>query len=326
MTAARKSLLRPAALRRGDTIGIVAPAGAVDRAEFAAGEARVQELGFNVVYSEAIFQRDMYFAGSVQRRIDELHEMFRASEVKAILCARGGYGTNHLLPHLDLDLIASHPKVFCGYSDVTTLTTVFLQRTGLIGFHGPMLAKDFSKPDGVHVESFLSATSGGQSFSLGVNDSSQLEAIYPGEVEGRLYGGCLSLLVASLGTPYEIQTEDTILFVEDLGEWPYRIDRMLMHLKYAGKLDGVRGIIFGEMKDCGPPQGADYSLQQVIIRLLGDLKIPIAFGLRSGHVSAGNITFPIGVRARLTVSDRAQLDILEPATTAQAVEPKAGKN
>lgn len=326
VTAARKTLLRPPALRSGDTIGIVAPAGAVDRAEFAAGEARLRELGFNLVYSDGIFQRDMYFAGNVQRRVDELHEMFGAPDVKAILCARGGYGTNHLLPHLDFDLIAGHPKILCGYSDVTTLTTVFLQRTGLVGFHGPMLAKDFSKPDGLHIESFFSASSGTQSWSINSTDTSLLQPLRPGTAGGRLYGGCLSLLVASLGTPYEIETEDTILFLEDLGEWPYRIDRMLMHLKYAGKLDDVRGIIFGEMKDCGPPAGADYTLQQVITSVLDDMNIPIAFGLRSGHVSAGNITLPIGVRARLTVDDAVQLDILESATVPQAVESKAGRN
>lgn len=326
VTAARKSLLRPPALSSGDTIGIVAPAGAVDRAEFAAGEARLRELGLKILYSEGIFERDMYFAGDARRRVDELHNMFRAPEVKAILCARGGYGTNHLLPHLDLDLIASHPKIFCGYSDVTTLTTVFLQRIGLVGFHGPMLAKDLAKVDGVHIESFLSAVSGTQSWGLGAAESPPLHPLRPGNAEGRLYGGCLSLLVASLGTPYEIETDDAILFIEDLGEWPYRIDRMLMHLKYAGKLDGLRGIIFGEMKDCGPPQGADYTLQQVITRALDNLNIPIAFGLRSGHVSAGNITLPIGVRARLTVGDAVQLDILESATAPQAVEGKAGRN
>ncbi len=319
-------MLRPPALGSGDIVGIVAPAGAVDHAEFAAGEARLQELGFKLVYSESIFQRDMYFAGTVQRRVDELHEMFRAPEVKAIICARGGYGTNHLLPHLDLDLIASNPKVFCGYSDVTTLTTVFLQRTGLVGFHGPMLAKDFCKPDGVHTESFLSAVSGTRPWSLRGADSPGLQPLRPGTAEGRLYGGCLSLLVASLATPYEIETDDRILFIEDLGEWPYRIDRMLMHLKYAGKLDGVRGIVFGEMKDCGPPAGADYTLQQVITRVLDGMNIPIAFGLRSGHVSAGNITLPIGVRARLTVDSAVQLDILESATTPHAVESKAGRN
>jgi muramoyltetrapeptide carboxypeptidase len=326
VTAARKSLLRPPALRSGDTIGIVAPAGAVERAEFATGEARLRDLGFNLVYSEGIFQRDMYFAGSVERRVDELHEMFRAPEVKAIICARGGYGTNHLLRHLDLELISSRPKILCGYSDVTTLTTVLLQQIGLVGFHGPMLAKDFAKLEGVHIESFLSTTSGTQPFSLSADDSPQLEAIYSGQAEGQLCGGCLSLLVASLGTPYEIQTKGSILFVEDLGEWPYRIDRMLMHLKYAGKLSGVRGIIFGQMKECAPPAGADYTLQQVITKVLADLQIPIAFGLRSGHVSAGNITLPMGIRARLSVGDSVQLDILESATLPESSAIKAGRN
>src|SRR5581483_2439941 len=153
-----------------------------------------------------------------------------------------------------------------------------------VGFHGPMLAKDLAKVDGVHIESFLSAVSGTRSWGLGAAESPPLHPLRPGNAEGRLYGGCLSLLVASLGTPYEIETDDAILFIEDLGEWPYRIDRMLMHLKYAGKLDGLRGIIFGEMKDCGPPQGADYTLQQVITRALDNMNIPIAFGLRSGHV------------------------------------------
>jgi muramoyltetrapeptide carboxypeptidase len=231
-----------------------------------------------------------------------------------------------LLPHLSFDLIADNPKIFCGYSDVTILTTVLLQQTGLVGFHGPMVAKDFAKPDGVHLPSFLSSLSGTLPWSLRGTDSPALQPLRPGTTEGRLYGGCLSLLVSSLGTPYEIETDDTILFIEDLGEWPYRIDRMLMHLKYAGKLGGVRGIVFGEMKDCGPPAGADYTLQQVITGVLDGMNIPIAFGLRSGHVSAGNITLPIGVRARLTVDSTVQIDILESATQPVTVESKAGRN
>jgi muramoyltetrapeptide carboxypeptidase len=129
-----------------------------------------------------------------------------------------------------------------------------------------------------------------------------------------------------LGTPYEAQTDDAILFLEDLGEWPYRIDRMLMHLKYAGKLEKVRGIVFGEMLECLPPPGSDYTLQQAILRILEDLRIPIAFGLRSGHVSAGNITVPIGVRARLSVSEGVTLEILEPATAPRAESSKVGQN
>ena len=326
MTVERSSLVRPPALQKGDTVGIVAPAGPVNRQQFEAGVLALQELGLVPVFSQGIFERKLYFAGGVRRRVDELHEMFRLPEVKAIICARGGYGSNHLLPHLNLGLIAKNPKIFCGYSDLTTLLTHFHDTLGFVGFHGPMLAKDFARPEGVHLKSFSCASSGQPQWSISNSDSPAMEVICEGEAEGKLYGGCLSLLVASLGTPYEIQTEDTILFLEDLGEWPYRIDRMLMHLKYAGKLEKVRGIVFGEMLECSPPADSGYTLEQVITSVLGDLKIPIAFGLRSGHVSAENITLPIGVRARLTVADSASLEILEAATSPRSETIKAGRN
>lgn len=326
MNADPQTVVRPAALRQGDTVGIVAPSGPVNREQFAAGSARLRELGFNPVFSESIFNRELYFAGEVRRRVDELHEMFRLPEVKAIICARGGYGSNHLLPYLDIGLIARNPKIFCGYSDVTTLMTHFHNATGLVGFHGPMLTKDFARADGVHFASFSCASTGQQQWSITNADSPTLEPITKGVAEGKLYGGCLSLLVASIGTPYEIQTAGTILFLEDLGEWPYRIDRMLMHLKYAGKLEQVRGIVFGEMVDCAPPPDSGYTLQQAIARTLADLNIPITFGLRSGHVSAGNITLPLGVRARLTVAETVTLEILEAATLARAESSKAGRD
>jgi len=326
VTVERSSLVRPPALQKGDTVGIVAPAGPVNRQQLEAGALALQELGLVPVFSQGIFERELYFAGGVRRRVDELHEMFRLPEVKAIICARGGYGSNHLLPHLNLGLIAKNPKIFCGYSDLTTLLTHFHDTLGFVGFHGPMLAKDFARPEGVHLKSFSCASSGQPQWSISNSDSPAMEVICEGEAEGKLYGGCLSLLVASLGTPYEIQTEDTILFLEDLGEWPYRIDRMLMHLKYAGKLEKVRGIVFGEMLECAPPADSGYTLEQVITSVLGDLKIPIAFGLRSGHVSAENITLPIGVRARLTVADSASLEILEAATSPRSETIKAGRN
>lgn len=326
MTSERPSLIRPGVLEKGDTVGIVAPAGPVNRQQFEAGIQALQGLGVVPVFSETILERELYFAGGVQRRVDELHEMFQLREVKAIICARGGYGSNYLLPHLNLELIAQNPKIVCGYSDLTTLLTHLHDELGLVGFHGPMLAKDFARPDGVNLKSFSFASSGQPDWTITSADSPSMEAICKGEAEGKLYGGCLSLLVASLGTPYEIRTEDTILFLEDLGEWPYQIDRMLMHLKYAGKLEEVRGIIFGEMLECSPPAGSSYTLQQVVGRILGDLKIPVAFGLRSGHVSAENITLPIGVRARLTVEEGATLEILEAATTSRSETIKAGHN
>jgi muramoyltetrapeptide carboxypeptidase len=179
------------------------------------------------------------------------------------------------------------------------------------------VAKDFAKSDGVDLESWQNALSGVESWQLAFGSGSGVKALARGRgtVEGVLYGGCLSMLVASLGTPYEIQTEGTILFVEDVATKPYQIDRMLMHLKLAGKFAGVRGIIFGEMLDCVQTQNQGYTLEEVVMRVVGDLGVPVAYGLRSGHVSRENITLPLGVLAALNVgSSGVTLDILEPAT------------
>ncbi len=292
--------LRPQALRPGDTVGIIAPASGFGRDEFEAGCAELLRLGYKPFYLPSIFDRYGYFAGSVQRRVDEFHEMFARPEVKAVLCARGGYGSNYLLPHLDLDLVRAHPKIFAGCSDVTTLLTYLCDATGLVTFHAPMVAGDFARPNGIDERSWIDAVSRGESqMNLSGADVMPLAE---GTAEGMWYGGCLSLLCASLGTPYEIRTQGTILFLEDRAERPYRVDRMLMQLKLAGKFEGVRGIVFGEMVGCDE-QGRGPTLQETIARIMGELRIPMAFGLKSGHVSAGALTLPIGVDATLSVSD-----------------------
>jgi muramoyltetrapeptide carboxypeptidase len=291
---------RPAALRPGDTVGIIAPSSGFRRDDLEAGCAELLRLGYQPFYLPTIFERELYFAGSVQRRVNELHEMFSRPEIKAILCARGGYGCNYLLPYLDLDLIRANPKIFVGCSDVTTLLTYFCDAAHLAAFHGPMVAGDLARPGCFDEPSWTTALSSGNAYEKEFS-AEEVEPLFEGIAEGILYGGCLSLLCASLGTPYEIRTHGTILFIEDRAERPYRIDRMLMQLKLAGKFDGVRGIIFGEMIDCGEPGALDYTLQQVVMRILGELQIPIAFGLKSGHVSSGSITLPFGVRAKLSV-------------------------
>jgi len=232
-----------------------------------------------------------------------LHEMFRRPEVKAILCARGGYGCNYLLPHLDPALLRANPKIFVGCSDVTTLLTYLCDAAGLVTFHGPMVAGDFARPDGMDDSSWHAAVSSDQSYRRDFGSADGIQVLKQGSAEGILYGGCLSLLVASLGTPYEVLTDGTILFLEDRAERPYRIDRMLMQLKLAGKFDGVRGIVFGEMIDCNEAGALDYTLAQVILRIIGDLHIPIVFGLKSGHVSSGALTLPFGVNAKLSAGD-----------------------
>ena len=242
--------------------------------------------------------------------------MFTRPEVRAIVCARGGYGTNYLLSAIDLGKIKSHPKIFIGYSDVTTLLTYFADATGLVTFHGPMVTKDFAHSGGADLNSWQVALGGQAEWSVGAE--SGVKPLVEGTAEGILYGGCLSMLVASLGTPYEVHTEGTILFLEDVAAKPFQIDRMLMQLKLGSKLRDVRGIVFGEMLDCIQNQDQDYTLEQVVLRIVGDLGVPIAFGLRSGHVSRGNVTLPIGVRASLEVSPSgARLRILEAATVAE---------
>jgi muramoyltetrapeptide carboxypeptidase len=306
--------VKPPALRPGDTVGIVAPASNVKRVDLDAGCEALRHAGYQPFYLDSILQQDLYFAGSVERRAHELEEMFVRDDVRAILCARGGYGANYLLHALDLEKIRSHPKVFVGYSDITTLLTYFHDVAGFITFHGPMVAKDWLHEDGVDLPSWQAAVS--KSASWDVPIGADVSGLVDGEGEGVLYGGCLSILVASLGTLYEIKTANTILFLEDLAAKPYQIDRMLMQLKLAGCLDEVRGIIFGQMLDCVQTANQGYTLQEVVTRIVGDLGVPVAFGLKSGHVTSGNITLPFGVQAKLTVrSGQVALRILESAVT-----------
>jgi muramoyltetrapeptide carboxypeptidase len=308
------SRTKPPALRAGDTIGIVAPASNIQRDLLITGCGVLRRLGYLPVYSDSIFDCDLYFAGTLERRLRELEEMFVRDDVRAIICARGGYGSNYLLGRLDPSKIATHPKIFVGYSDITSLLTCFCDSARFVTFHGPMVTKDFAHEDGVDLPSWQSAMSGAANYEL-VADDSGVSSLYAGSSPGILYGGCLSILVASLGTPHEIHTDGTILFLEDVNAKPFQIDRMLMQLREAGKLNAVKGIVFGEMLDCMQSPTQDYTLQEVVRRAIGDLGIPIAWGLRSGHVTRRNVTLPLGVRAALEVtSSEVSLRVLEPAT------------
>ena len=316
MSLSRPQFVKLPALRPGDTVGIIAPASNVKQAELEAGCSALRRAGYVPFYFDSIQEKDLYFAGSVNRRARELEEMFVRDEVRAIVCARGGYGANYLLRELDLDKIRAHPKIFVGYSDITTLLTYFHHAGDFVTFHGPMAAKDWSHENGVDLPSWQAAVTGTGMWD--VPGGAAVSALVEGEAEGVLYGGCLSILVASLGTPYEIKTAGTILFLEDLAAKPYQIDRMLMQLRLGGHLDAVHGIVFGEMLDCVQNANQGYTLQEVITRIIGDLGIPVAFGVKSGHVSSGNITLPFGVRAKLTVhGSRVALRILESAVTPQ---------
>lgn len=304
--------VKPPALQPGDTVAIVAPASNIQPGLLEAGVLTLERMGYRPFYLPSILDQDLYFAGTVKRRARELEEMFEREDVRAILCARGGYGANYLLEELDIEKIAAHPKIFCGYSDLTTLLTYFADEAGFVTFHGPMITKDFAANDGVHLESWKSAVGGKREWD--VASGRALRVLVKGSAEGVLYGGCLSLLAASLGTPYEIATDGAILFLEDVSAKPYQIDRMLMQLKLAGKFDGVRGILFGEMLDCIQHPEQTYTLEEVVTRVVGDLGVPVVYGLRSGHVAGENITLPIGVRAQVRAQAEARVTIVEAAT------------
>src|SRR3954466_3750684 len=221
--------IKPPALMPGDTVGIVAPASPIQRNLLDAGSLALFRMGYKPFFLDSIFEQDLYFAGSVKRRARELEEMFRRTEVKAIICARGGYGCNYLLEEFDLNVVRENPKIFVGYSDATTLLTWFTDAAKLVTFHGPMITRDFDDAaDLLHVASWRSSLEGKSQWEIAALPGSGIEPIAPGEAEGILYGGCLSMLVATIGITESIRTDDTILFIEDIGAKPFQVDRMLM--------------------------------------------------------------------------------------------------
>ncbi|HUX43208.1 MAG TPA: LD-carboxypeptidase [Terracidiphilus sp.] len=315
MTALRKpAAVPPNSAGQDPGIRIIAPASfaAPDRIE--SGIAHLRALGYQPAFAPHAQERGpLFFAGTPQQRLADLHSAFADPDSAFLMAIRGGYGSNALLPGLDLAHIGSHPKPFFAYSDLTGIQLRLLDQLGLPAFHGPMAAADFALDDGVHLPSFHAALAG-QPYSLGPSEG--LRTLRPGTAEGILYGGCLSILVSLLGTPWEPATEGKLLFLEDVGAKPYQIDRMLWQLRHAGKLQGIRGIVFGEMLDCVSPGASPDLLEKVILHAFQDSDFPIALGLRSGHVSRANVTLTFGVQSRLVAAESAQLHLLEPAVTA----------
>jgi muramoyltetrapeptide carboxypeptidase len=310
-----KALLKPPPVAPDAAIGIVAPASPAKPDRVDRGLAALRALGYAPKFAaNALLRQPLYFAGTPEQRLADLHSAFADPDTAAVMCIRGGYGSNYLLDKLDCETIAAHPKPFFAYSDLTGIQLRLLDELGLPVFHGPMLAADFYLPNGVHLESFRAALAG-EPYSVGAAEG--LRPLRPATdhltVRGTLYGGCLSILVSLLGTPWEPSIEGTLLFLEDTGVKPYQIDRMLWQLRNAGKLEGVRGIVFGEMLDCASPGAPPSLLEEAILNALDGLDIPIAIGLRSGHVSRENVTLTFGVDAELAVGDTASLHILEPA-------------
>jgi muramoyltetrapeptide carboxypeptidase len=301
------SFSKPSPAQPGDVIGVCAPSGPVEPERLGAGIHALERLGFRVRVGDGILERRGFTAGDPLRRKRELEALQRDPEVRAIVCARGGAGALQLLPLLnDPRVFLDDPKPLIGYSDVTFLH-LLLQRYGLVSFHGPMVARGLDgavdEPSLVHA-----ITGSGLPFeSSAVN----LRALCAGAGEGMLRGGCLSIVAAAAGTPWALlPQEPTILFLEDVGEPPYRIDRLLRQLRLSGAFAHLQGLVLGEMLDCQDKDGGT-SLGDVVSEALEGLDVPVALGLPSGHTNAAGITLPLGVRARLVCDDEARFEILE---------------
>jgi len=308
-------MLKPRAAAVGVKAAVLSPASTPDAAKVDRGMEGLRHIGFLPTEAPHMLTRGpLYFAGTVEQRLLDLHAAFADDTVRAVFCTRGGYGSNYLLEGLDMDVIADHPKPLFGYSDLTAVQIMLLDTLNLPSFHGPMVSPDFAREDGVHLPSLLAALAG-EPYKLGKAEG--LRLLRPGNevqpVRGTLYGGCLSILVAMLGTAYEPQTEGKLLFLEDVSAKPYQIDRMLWQLKQSEKLDGVKGIVFGEMLDCTSPGARPDLLEDAILSALEDFEGPIAIGLRSGHVSRANVTLTFGVEAELNPTLEPELRLLEPA-------------
>ena len=311
-------MLKGKRLKPGDTIGIIGPsgavrqAGAVDRAvEFAKG------LGFRVKLGESANGRYGNLSGTDEVRARDLCGMFADPQVDAIVCTRGGYGTMRILDMIDFDVIRANPKIFVGFSDVTALHIAMFKECGLITFHGPMActwSEDF--PDGFTQKAFYSAVMDAKPLGELHNAPGYHErkTVNPGCAEGILVGGNLTLIAGTLGTPYEIDTKDRILFIEEIDEHTYCVDRLLTQLRLAGKFDDCAGIVFGDFCDClieYPEFGL--TLEEVIRDVAAPCGKPIFTGLQAGHVSP-KLTLPLGTRCRMD-ADACSLTVLEAAVT-----------
>jgi len=295
----------------GARVAIVAPASNAKPERIELGLAALRRRGFDAIAgSHALGKEPPFFSGTATERLDDLHQAFADPAARALICTRGGYGSNYLLEDLDLELIRANPKPFFGYSDLTTVQTWLLDQLGLVAFHGPMVAADFYREGGVHEASFEAALSGGIVVA-GADEG--LRILKPGRAQGVVYGGCLSILTFALGTRFAPQTEGKLLFIEDVAAKPYQIDRMLRQMLLAGKFDGVTGLIFGEMLECVSPGTSEDLLEPVILRVFDWFEGPIAIGLRSGHVSRGNVTLPLGIEAELILEHEPVLRYLGPA-------------
>jgi muramoyltetrapeptide carboxypeptidase len=302
--------IKPSALKPGDTVAVVAPAAAIEREHLERGVNVLGSMGYRVKVSERALARDGILAGEDRERASELRKYFAAPDVKAIFSARGGYGCGRLLPLLDFKAMATTPKIFVGFSDATFLLNALVDLSGMVSFHGPMVAMDFARGLSPRAFDHMQGLLGGKldGFELEAH-----EALHPGNAEGEVIGGCLSVVVAMIGTPFEPRFDGRILFLEDTGEKAYRIDRMLVQLRQSGALGRLAGIVFGAIRAIDGNVEETRMIARFAAEQTAGLGCPVLYGVEAGH-GTENFAIPFGVIARIDAASRRMI-FTEPAVT-----------
>ncbi|MBK7707758.1 MAG: LD-carboxypeptidase [Acidobacteria bacterium] len=316
----RSKLIKPKRIAGSDTIGVVAPSSGLSKEDFDKAIGNLESMGFRTKIGKSARARNGFLAGTDKERLDDLHAAFADKDVKAVWCLRGGYGAGRILPQIDFKLIAANPKILIGYSDITALHLAISQNTGLVTFHGPVATSapvDYTKNNTLNVLMNPTATYRIELSEYNRTQASNLfktEVITAGKARGRLTGGNLSLVSALAGTPYGLRdTKGKLLFLEDVGEQPYRIDRMLTQLRQSIDMKQLSGIALGVFEDCNPKAPDTQSLIDVLRDRLGDLGIPVIYGLSFGHIRE-QFTLPMGIEAEMDTAT-ATVTFLEPAVS-----------
>lgn len=306
------SIIKPKRLKDGDRIALVAPGSYISESELQESVKNLSDLGFQVTFTERLTLQNGYFSGTDSQRAEDLMEMFERDDVDAIMCVRGGYGCARILPLLDYNIIKKNPKILIGYSDVTALLYGIFKKTGLITFHGPVATSTFNEFSIQNLESVLMNPEKNKKF-LNANPASDeniygVQTLVNGKAKGRLIGGNLSIMVSLIGTKYDIDYAGKIIFIEEIGEEPYRIDRMLTQLIQADKFKNAAGIMMGIFSKCEPKEkdasfSKSFSLMEVLKDRFSDFKIPVIYGMSSGHVK-DKFTIPFGGLAELDTNEQ----------------------
>jgi muramoyltetrapeptide carboxypeptidase len=305
-------MLKPRRLARGDRVALVSPASPFDRDEFDRGVAELRSLGFDAVYEDSVFAKRGYVSGAADVRARAFRDAWADPSVAALIGVRGGYGSAQVLPLLDREELIASPKAFVGYSDLTTLLAFLTTGCGIVGFHGPMIDRRIARgPDGYDRASFLNALC--TASPLGELAPAGLETLREGDASGPLLGGTLTQLLASLGTPYAFDPpHGYVLFVDEVGERPYRLDRMMTQLRQTGLLAEASAVVVGELPRCDEPDGA-ITGRAVMADLLQDFPGPVVIGFPSGHTTGPVVTLPLGVRCRVSATAAPRVIVEESA-------------